>query len=110
MSHLLELFNACCQGYKELPKEWVDAEVVSIYKRKGATDNHSNCRGIILLDTIGRLYASIIYGRLKTRAYCDLPQTQFGFREGYSTEQTILTVRTLIQISDINLYLSEKCA
>ena len=42
MSHLLELFNACRQGYKKLPKEWIDAEVVGIYKRKGATDDLSN--------------------------------------------------------------------
>ena len=50
---LLSLFNSCWMGSSQIPREWIDAEVVSIYKREGRADDVINYRGILLLETIG---------------------------------------------------------
>ena len=72
--HLLELFNNCWTGRSQLPRAWVDANVVPIYKGIGSRSEPSSCRPIFLLDVIGRLCASMVVARFnKTVA---LPETQ----------------------------------
>ena len=97
--HMLNLFNSCWNGSKKIPREWIDAEVVSIYKRKGSAGDANSYRGIFLLDTIGKLYAGIICQRLEKHLINPLSPTQYGFREGYSSEQAILAIRRCIQLS-----------
>lgn len=52
---LLEVFNDYWYGDTPLPRTWIEADVVSIYKRKGAKADPANYRSIFLLDTIGKL-------------------------------------------------------
>ena len=96
-THLLELFNNCWTGRSQLPRAWVDANVVPIYKGKGSRSEPSSYRPIFLLDVIGKLYASMVVARLNKTV--ELPETQYGFRKGYSTEQAILAIRTVIRKS-----------
>ena len=73
---LLKLFNKCWMGKQNIPRAWVDATVMPIYKRKGSRSVPSSYRSIFPLD-----------------------ETQHGFRNGNSTEQAILAVRTMIRKS-----------
>ena len=59
----------------------------------------SSYRPIFLLDVIGKLYASMVVGRLNKTVAAKMAETQHGFRKGYSTEQAILAVRTIIRKS-----------
>ena len=96
---LLKLFNKCWMGKQNTPRAWVDATVMPIYKRKGSRSVHSSYRPIFLLDVIGKLYASMVVGRLNKTVAARLAEAQHGFRKGYSTEQAILAVRTIIKKS-----------
>ena len=96
---LLRLFNECWSGHTPLPRDWTDAEVVSIYKHKGARKDPNNYRSIFLLDTIGKLYASVVCEKIKRATNALLSETQFGFRPKRSTEQAILCLRSIIQKS-----------
>ena len=87
---LLKLFKKCWMGKQNIPRAWVDATVMPIYKRKGSRSVPSSYRPIFLLDVIGKLYASMVVGRLNKTVAARLAETQHGFRKGYSTEQAIL--------------------
>lgn len=95
--HLLKVFNDCWTGHSPIPREWVDSQVICIYRGKGPETNLANYRPIFLLNTIGKIYASIIMNRLTRKLAESLPKAQYGFREGRSVEQAILGVRTIIQ-------------
>ena len=96
---LLELFNACWMGKQVIPRAWVDANVVPIYKGRGSRSEPGSYRPIFLLDVIGKLYSSMVVGRLSRAVDGILPETQYGFRTGFSTEQAVLAVRTLVRKS-----------
>ena len=82
-----------------MPRSWVDATVVPIYKRRGSRSVPSSYRPIFLLNVTGKLYASMVVGRLNKTVASNLAETQYGSRKGYSIEQAILAVRTLIRKS-----------
>ena len=94
---LLDVFNDCWVNGKPIPREWIDAEVISIYKNRGARKDPNNYRSIFLLDVVGKLYASMAVNRLRTLSQPTLQDTQFGFRNNRSAEQAILCVRSVIQ-------------
>ena len=94
---LLVIMNSYWMRGVEIPREWIDAEVISIYKRKGSRKDASNYRSIFLLDVIGKVYASMVCGRIIPISDQWMAPTQFGFRSGRSTEQAILSVRNVIQ-------------
>ena len=52
---LLKLFNKCWMGKQNIPRAWVDATVMPIYKRKGSRSVPSSYRPIFLLDVIDTL-------------------------------------------------------
>lgn len=52
---------------------------------------------MFLLDAIGKQRASILTRALKAKLTQNLPSTQHEFKDGTSTEQTILGVRAAIQ-------------
>ena len=62
------------------PEELTQAEVVSLYK-KGDTANLENYRPISLLNTIYKIYAALIKGRIEKGVEGLLHKTQFGFRK-----------------------------
>ena len=59
----------------------------------------SNYRPTFLLDVIGKLYASMVVGKLNKTITARLTEIQHGFRKGYSTEQEILAFQTVINQS-----------
>ena len=72
---------------------------MTIYKKKGSCSGPSSDRPIFLLDVTTKLYASMVVGRLNKTVAARLAETQHGFWKGYSTEQAILAVPTIIRIS-----------
>jgi hypothetical protein len=68
---------------------WKDAEVVTLFKGKGARTDPSNYRGIFFLDVAGKVLATVIERRLKRAAECWLDDSQNGFREKRSTSMSI---------------------
>ena len=93
-SRILDIMNECWLSRK-VPQEWKDAQVISFYKGKGDDSSAANYRPIALLNTLYKLYASMIQARL-SNAYDDrLRRSQYGFRKGRGTEHALYVLRRL---------------
>ena len=94
---LLYLYNATlASGY--MPKSFKSSITVLIPKKEDTT-NPKNYRPIALLETLAKLYETIIYRRLKL--YLEendlLDPDQFGFRPGRSTHHVVNILLNYIQ-------------
>ena len=79
----------------EVPQDWRDAILVSLYKR-GSKSDCSNLRGISLLSIVGKLFSKIILNRLvRTIVNEILPESQCGFRASRGTVDMIFSARQL---------------
>ena len=94
---LISMMNQYWRGDVGLPTEWRNAEVVSIYKKKGAKTDPNNYRSIFLLDTIEKIFAGLVCQRLNAYTADKLSDNQMGFRRDHSTMQAIICVRHIIQ-------------
>jgi hypothetical protein len=66
---------------EEIPKDFKDASIVTIYKRKGDKLDCGNCRGISLLSIAGKVLARILFNRLLDNVVGRvLSESQCGFR------------------------------
>ncbi|BHF78893.1 hypothetical protein SprV_0602201000 [Sparganum proliferum] len=95
MDHLTALFREMWrQG--EVPRDFKDATIVHLYKRKG---NHRLCdnhRGISLLNIAGRIFARILLNRPNNHLEKGLlSESQSGFRPHLGTTDMIFTARQL---------------
>ena len=92
-----ELGPAPPQGVNELRakiyQSWQDADVVTLYKGKGAQSDPGSYRGIFLLDVAGKILGSVIENRLKTIVESEVSDTQNGFRARRSTSHMIHVLR-----------------
>ena len=64
----------------EVPRNWKEAVVVSIYKGKGTDTDPANYRPISLLNAIYKIFASMLQARLAQEHDSHLRDTQFRFR------------------------------
>ena len=88
---ILEIWDA-----EILPQQWIDPNIVTIYKRKGDKSDCSNYRGISLLSVAGKILARILLSRLlDSVADVVLPESQCGFRRDRSTIDMIFVARLL---------------
>lgn len=95
---LLELINNYFDK-GSIPDSMNEAVVLPLFK-KGDPNQASNYRGIVLQDTIKKVYTSLLAGRLKSwvqekKLLCE---EQAGFREGYSTMDNIFVLTNVIQL------------
>jgi len=81
-----------------VPPSWCKVLVTPIYK-KGEKDNPGNYRPISLLNTILKLFTTILTNRLNywTESEGKISQYQAGFRKGKSTLDQIFVLTSLIQ-------------
>lgn len=88
---LLDIIRECWRT-ENIPQEFKDALIVTIYK-KGDRSICGNYRGISLLCTAGKIFSKIILNRLKILAEEILPESQSGFRADRSTNDMIFCLR-----------------
>ena len=94
---LVPLFNKIFST-GDYPGSWSNAVLFPLHK-KGSTKRADNYRGISLLNIVSKLYSSVINERLSQ--FCEendsIPESQAGFRKGYSTIDNIFTLQCLVQ-------------
>ena len=85
LSKLLDLVKGVCT-----PSAWCDSILVPIPK-KGDLSNCDNCRGISMLDVVGKVVARILQERFQKLAEDELPESQCGFWTGGSCKDIIFS-------------------
>ena len=84
---VFKMLNKCWKEEK-IDNKALRARVVHIYK-KGTTSDLANYRPISLLNTMYKLFASIVQNRLVNGIDQHMHGTQYGFRNARSTQQAI---------------------
>ena len=82
-----------------MPEELTEANVASIFK-KGDTQNLANYRPISLLNTLYKIYASIIHDRISTKIDGYITETQYGFRKKRSTAHALYLARRIQDLAE----------
>ena len=90
---IAELLNQCWKN-DILPTELEEANVVTLYK-KGNVEDPANYRPISLLNSLYKIYASIIQTRLADTIDDRISKRQFGFRKARSTNEPLFGARRL---------------
>ncbi|TLM46215.1 reverse transcriptase family protein, partial [Acinetobacter baumannii] len=94
---LLELYNGCLESGR-FPSLWRTGRLVLLRKEGRPVDTAAGYRPIVLLDEAGKLLERILAARIVRHLVGvgpDLSAEQYGFREGRSTVDAILRVRSL---------------
>ena len=78
----------------DVPQEWRDAEVVTLFK-KGNRLDPANYRGIFLLDVAGKILSALLAARIGNLAESFLSDEQNGFRRRRSTAHGLFVLRRL---------------
>ena len=85
-------------AHEEIPDEWRESLIVSIFKNKGEKSICGNSRGISLLVVAGKILAKIMLSRLVEKVSEEImPETQCGFRQGRSTADMIFVSRQVME-------------
>ncbi|UYV82056.1 hypothetical protein LAZ67_21000621 [Cordylochernes scorpioides] len=97
--YLRNLFNKIL-GTSQVPQQWTKTIIHPIFKN-GDPDNPSNYRGISLISNLSKLFTSILKTRLNDwmERKSILAENQAGFRKGYSCQDHIFTLVSLIQMT-----------
>ena len=95
---LKELFNQILET-GSYPDQWKRGIIKPIFK-SGAKSDPINYRGITLLNTIGKIFTSVINRRLLDWAESAnmINDSQFGFREGRRTIDAIYTLTSVMHL------------
>ena len=101
---ICQLFNLVLKTGM-VPEAWSVGVICPIYKGKGNTNDVDNYRGITILSCLGKLFTSVLNGRINAFLGENdlLGQEQAGFRSGYSTSDHVFSLHCLV-----DLYLQRK--
>lgn len=81
---------------EQIPQQWKDAKIISLYKNKGECSVCGNSRGISLLSVAGKVLAKILLSRLNGNIVDEVcPESQCGFRRERGTIDMIFVTRQL---------------
>ena len=81
---------------EDVPQQFKDANVVTIWKRKGSKSDCNNYRGISLLSITGKILGKVLLKNLTTTIIEPvLPESQSGFRENHGTTDMIFCPRPI---------------
>lgn len=96
MHYLLNLFNTIFR-HERVPEDW-STTVITLLHKKGPTADPNNYRGIALINTIVKLFTSILQRRLYSWAESSnvLPETQAGFRKGRSCIDNLFVLDAVV--------------
>lgn len=83
-----------------IPNSWVIGTIKPIYKNKGDFNDPKNYRPITIVSCLGKLFTSVLCNRLNefSNEYCIIKENQCGFRQNYSTLDSIFTLYMLFEI------------
>ena len=95
LEKLVELYNNMWM-LEEIPKDWKNGTIVKIPKKGDLTDCN-NWRGITLLSVPGKVFCSIILGRIRKAIDEKLREEQAGFRLGRSCIDQIFALRNVLE-------------
>ena len=81
----------------EFPSNWTESIIIPLHK-KGDTNIPNNYRGIALIDSLSKLYISILTKRVTfyINAYSLISECQSGFRSGYSTVDNAYVLYSIV--------------
>ena len=78
------------------PKDFKDASIIHLYKRKGNRQACNNHRGISLLPIAGKIMATVLLNRLNDHLEQGLlPESQCGFWKDRGTIEIVFAARQL---------------
>ena len=90
---LLAHFNKALSE-ASVPSSWKTADIVMIFKGKKKDPTlPTSYRPISLINTVYKIYASMLHHRLKTAIDDHISPVQFGFRAGKSTSTPLFVLR-----------------
>ena len=92
---ILKVFNECL-NHGTYP--WNTSYVTPLHK-KGSIYDPNNYRAIAVGSNLGKLFSSILLGRLLSyrESYAPNPKNQLGFCSGAQTSDHILTLHTCVE-------------
>ena len=93
---LLDIYNKIWRS-GDVPRSWVEARVVSIFKNKGSDADPGSYRPISLLNSVYKIYAAMLQTRLAESFDERLRGTQYGFRSHRSTTQPLFILRRAME-------------
>ena len=83
------------------PSSWKTADIVMIFKGKKKDPTlPTSYRPIPLINTVYKIYASLLHHRLKTAIDDRISPVQFGFRAGKSTSTPLFVLRRLFELHE----------
>ena len=82
-----------------MPSELELAELVTLYK-KGTVENPANYRPIALLNTLYKIYASLLQRRISMGLDQRMHETQCGFRKKRSTTDALFIARRILDLAE----------
>ena len=96
---IVKLFNIILKT-GIIPSSWCISFISPIYKNKGSKSDPDNYRGISLISCLGKLFTAVINERLTKFVELNkiIGEEQAGFRSGYSTQDHIFALNTIIDI------------
>ena len=96
---MVKLFNLILKS-GIMPSSWGMSFISPIYRNKGPKNDPNNYRGISIISCLGKLFSSTINERLSEFVETNkiLGEEQAGFRAGYSTQDHIFTLHSIIDI------------
>jgi len=83
-----------CMDEEKLPTDLEFADVVTLYK-KGNVEDPSNYRPISLLQSLYKIYATMIQTRMAKEIEEKIWKTQYGFRAKHSTAEALFITRRI---------------
>ena len=96
---IVKLFNTILKT-GIIPSSWNISFISPIYKNKGSRSDPDNYRGISLISCLGKPFTAVINERLTQFVETNkiIGEEQAGFRSGYSTQDHIFALNTIIDI------------
>jgi len=82
-----------------IPPDWKKGIILPIYKGKGSPKDCKNYRGILLLSTPGKVFATVLLNKVRDQLLAHRRVEQSGFTPGRSTIYRIFEVkiRSIVQ-------------
>ena len=83
--HRLHRFITTAWTSGKIPQQWKDANIITLYKRKGDKADCGNSRGISLLSTAGKVLARVMLNRLLATLFYQNRNVALGVNVAHQT-------------------------